>query len=110
MTAEILFKPVNLTNSDKSFCSLLLVPQSVRLFLNPYLQKMDASWTIDGKYEKFEVTIKTDAYNYMRSYYTTALNYTFNELNAGVYYTVSVVTFNGDLSSRPTNISDYTSE
>ncbi|XP_050990640.1 receptor-type tyrosine-protein phosphatase eta-like [Labeo rohita] len=84
------------------------LPKSVILSLSPGYQNMTANWTIVGKYEKFSVTITTDAYTYTFSENVTFLNYTFQSLKAGVYYTVSVVTINGNLRSHPTNKSDYT--
>ncbi|XP_052451516.1 receptor-type tyrosine-protein phosphatase eta-like isoform X2 [Carassius gibelio] len=72
----------------------------VNLTLNPDSQRMEASWTLEqGKYEIFEVNINTTAYKYTKEYNTTDFHYTFTELKAGVYYTVSVVTRNGGLTS-----------
>lgn len=71
---------------------------------------MQATWEINGNYEKFEVTIISADAKDIQSYNTTNKDYTFNNLKAGVFYTVSVVTLNGKLRSVPANKSDYTRE
>ncbi|XP_016339904.1 receptor-type tyrosine-protein phosphatase eta-like [Sinocyclocheilus anshuiensis] len=85
-------------------------PKTVILSLSPDLKSMNANWTIGGNYEQFEVMITTDAYldNYPRRDNTKISSYTFNNLKAGVFYTVSVVTLNGELRSDAANKSEYT--
>ncbi|XP_059391405.1 receptor-type tyrosine-protein phosphatase eta-like isoform X1 [Carassius carassius] len=83
-------------------------PKSVDLTLIPSLKDMKATWEIDGNYEKFEVTITSADAKDIHSYNTTDKFYTFRNLKAGVFYTVSVVTLNGDLRSAAVNKSDYT--
>ncbi|KAK2870479.1 hypothetical protein Q8A67_024871 [Cirrhinus molitorella] len=83
-------------------------PKKVILNLSPDYQSMNASWEIQGKYERFNVSIITDAYAYNKSADTKELNYIFTDLKAGVYYTVSVVTVTGDLTSDAATCSDYT--
>lgn len=73
---------------------------------------MTANWSIITKYEKFNVTIKT---NSVLDYepdtkITTNLSHIFTGLKPGVLYTVSVVTINGNLTSPAATRSDYTSE
>ncbi len=101
-----------LTNSNKLHALLffLLVPKSVTLSLSPDYQTINASWTIDGNFEKFEVTIQTAPYTHSRVECTVLRYYYFEHLNAGVNYNISVVTINGNLRSQPTNNSDFTSE
>ncbi|XP_026105071.1 receptor-type tyrosine-protein phosphatase eta [Carassius auratus] len=83
-------------------------PKTVTLFLNPSSQTIFANWTVKGKYEKFEVNITTDAYSYSLQIITANLNYSFNNLKAGVSYIVSVVTLNGKLRSNPAYESEFT--
>ncbi|XP_059391407.1 receptor-type tyrosine-protein phosphatase eta-like [Carassius carassius] len=83
-------------------------PKTVTLFLKPSSQTIFANWTVKGKYEKFEVSITTDAYNYTAQITTANLNYSFDNLKAGVNYNVSVVTLNGKLRSNPANKSEFT--
>ncbi|XP_042570763.1 receptor-type tyrosine-protein phosphatase eta-like isoform X2 [Cyprinus carpio] len=83
-------------------------PKTVTLFLNPSSQTIFANWTVEGKYEKFEVSITTDAYIYTDQFTTPNLNYSFKDLKAGVNYNVSVVTLNGKLRSNPANKSEFT--
>ncbi|XP_042570766.1 receptor-type tyrosine-protein phosphatase eta-like [Cyprinus carpio] len=85
-------------------------PKLVDLTLVPFLKEMQATWEINGNYEKFEVTITSADAKDIQSYNTTNKDYTFNNLKAGVFYTVSVVTLNGKLRSVPANKSDYTRE
>ncbi|XP_026105072.1 receptor-type tyrosine-protein phosphatase eta-like [Carassius auratus] len=83
-------------------------PKPVDLTLIPSLQDMNATWEIDGNYEKFEVTITSADAKYNQSDNTPYKFYPFSNLKAGVFYTVSVVTLNGDLRSVPAYKSDYT--
>ncbi len=101
-----------LTYSNKLHALLffLLVPKSVILFLTPDYQSINASWTIDGNYEKFELTIQTAPYTNAPVHFTHERYYKFSTLKAGVSYNISVVTINGNLRSQPTNKSDFTSE
>ncbi|KTG22888.1 hypothetical protein cypCar_00034748 [Cyprinus carpio] len=92
--------PSNVSNYTK--------PKTVTLFLNPSSQTIFANWTVEGKYEKFEVSITTDAYIYTDQFTTPNLNYSFKDLKAGVNYNVSVVTLNGKLRSNPANKSEFT--
>ncbi len=80
------------------------------LFLTPDYESIDASWTIDGNYEQFEVMIQTAPYTDATVHLTHERYYKFSTLKAGVSYTISVVTINGNLRSQPTNKSDFTSE
>lgn len=81
------------------------------LHLIPDYESMTASWNITGDYEEFKVMIKTDAYNFnAQTVNTKELNHTFKNLKAGVYYTVSVVTVNGNFTSAAAEYSDYTRE
>ncbi|XP_043081877.1 receptor-type tyrosine-protein phosphatase H [Puntigrus tetrazona] len=84
-------------------------PKSVILSLDPKSNSMNATWDImNGKFQMFEVTIKTDAYQYSSQNYTTDLYYNFQSLKAGVKYTVTVVTLNGNLRSKAVELSCYT--
>lgn len=121
----------NLTESDKSdgskFCLCVqaltkndtisgemvaipayTLPKSVILFLTPDYQSINASWTIDGNYEKFELTIQTAPYTNAPVHFTHERYYKFSTLKAGVSYNISVVTINGNLRSQPTIKSDFT--
>ncbi|XP_048036493.1 cell wall protein DAN4-like [Megalobrama amblycephala] len=85
-------------------------PKTVILSLDVTSKSITASWTIHGNYEKFNVTIETTQIspNYFNFATTNDLNYTFRGLMAAVNYTVTVVTLNGDLESKPATKSKYT--
>ncbi|XP_048030526.1 mucin-3A-like [Megalobrama amblycephala] len=83
------------------------LPKSVSLFLFPDSQYIYTNWSIDGNYEKFNVMIKT-ANNTLENITLANLTYTFKNLKAGVEYTVTVITLNGDLRSHDSTKSAYT--
>ncbi|XP_051738883.1 receptor-type tyrosine-protein phosphatase eta isoform X2 [Ctenopharyngodon idella] len=86
------------------------LPNTVSLSLEAKSNSITASWTIHGNYEKFNVTIETTQIspNYFIFSITNNLTYTFGGLMAAVNYTVTVVTLNGDLKSKPATNSKYT--
>ncbi len=85
----------------------------MNLTLIPSPQAMYASWILEkGNYEIFEVTITTTAYVYMPAEPVKTTNFyqNFDNLKAGVEYTVSVVTCNGNLTSTAVTKKGYTRE
>lgn len=93
-----------------SFNSVHIGPNSVTLSLNPFSQNINASWTLDGDRQGFNVSIEGG--NYIKSDITNNMSYNFMELRAAVYYTVTVVTLSEkpDLISDSVNQSVYTSK
>ncbi|XP_051738882.1 receptor-type tyrosine-protein phosphatase eta isoform X1 [Ctenopharyngodon idella] len=88
------------------------LPNTVILSLEAKSKSITASWTINGKYEQFSVTIETnsisaDNYN-PQTVNTHDLHCNFSNLKAGVEYNVTVVTLNGELKSDPVRMSTYT--
>ncbi|XP_067234240.1 receptor-type tyrosine-protein phosphatase eta [Chanodichthys erythropterus] len=103
-----------LTNNDKLQGEMVGIPaytrpNTVDLTLVPKSDSIEASWTlVAGHYEKFIVTIETTSFSYKKTDDTSSLSYPFRDLKAGVEYTVTVVTVNGDLTSDDAKKTIYT--
>ncbi|XP_077075340.1 receptor-type tyrosine-protein phosphatase H [Siphateles boraxobius] len=100
----------NTLSGEMVVISAYTIPKTVNLSLNATSKTMTANWTIEGNFEKFNVTIETTYIdNYKPLTYTiNTLSYTFEGLKAGVQFKVSVVTINGDLKSEAAIKSSYT--